>query len=37
VLGDPTHATAAAGRRLLDVLAARLIDEVATWCLPVLR
>jgi creatinine amidohydrolase len=37
VLGDPTHATVMAGRRLLDVLAARLIHDVATWCPPVLR
>jgi mycofactocin system creatininase family protein len=37
VLGDPTHATVTAGRRLLDVLAARLIHDVATWCPPVLR
>jgi creatinine amidohydrolase len=37
VLGDPTHATITAGRRLLDVLAARLIHDVATWCPPVLR
>jgi mycofactocin precursor peptide peptidase len=31
VLGDPTRATAAAGRALLDELAAELIGDVATW------
>ena len=31
VLGDPTGATAAEGRTLLDEIAARLLDELAAW------
>ncbi len=34
ILGDPTGATAAAGRALLDALAADLIRDVSAW-LPV--
>ncbi len=31
VLGDPTGASAAEGRRLLDTMTASLVDAVATW------